>query len=92
MKFIDQLFSKYADPFSLLDTVILAGRFWDFVLEFLDSQNEKMLWEFYLHKVFDKSFEQFKSSVIPKAPVSNEQIETTVKNSMDILQTFNPNS
>ena len=92
MKFIDQLFSKYADPFSLIDTVILAGRFLDFVLEFLDSQNEKMLWEFYLHKVFDKSFEQFKNSVTPKAPVSHEQIETTVKNSMDILQTFNPNS
>ena len=64
----------------------------EFVLEFVDLENEKTLWELYLHKVFDKSFNEFKNS-IPKASVRpKENVETTVKNSFNILNGFNPNS
>lgn len=85
---MDCLFERYGNPFLLIDTLIISGRFTDFVLEFLEIQNEKMMWEFYLHKVYDKSFDEFKESI---KPVPKEQLETTVQNSRSILNNFNPN-
>lgn len=58
----------------------------------MNLENEKTLWEFYLHKVFDKSFEEFKNSISGQIMPAKEDVETTVKNSMDMLQNFNPNS
>lgn len=74
-----------------MDCMIDQGRLFEFVLEFMDFENEKTLWELYLHKVFDKSFNEFKNS-IPKSNVQpKENLETTVKNSFEILGGFNPN-
>ena len=85
---MDCLFERYGNPFLFIDTLIIYGRFTDFVLEFLEIQNEKMTWEFFLHKVYDKSYDEFKESI---KPVPKEQLETTVKNSKSILNNFNPN-
>ena len=54
---------------------------------------EKYDWEFFLHKIFDKSYQEFKEEIkINKQnqEMSEQFIETTVKHSMDILNTFNP--
>lgn len=72
--------------------MIQSGRLYEFVTEFMNLENEKTLWEFYLHKVFDKSFEEFKNSVAGQIMPPKEDVGTTVKNSMDILGNFNPNS
>ena len=86
---MDLLFSKYASPFSFIDPMIQTLRFSEFVDEFLTLESEKKEWEFYLHKVFNKSFDEFKNSMEqPKA--SEEQVETTVQNSISILQNFIP--
>ena len=62
----------------------------------LISENEEVKeeahWEFYLHKVFDKSFADYLKEVEePKMPETADmkQVETTVKNSMNILENFN---
>ena len=88
---MDRLYSKYADPISLLDGIISMGRFSDFVDEFLDAENEKTLWEFFLHKVYDKSFDDFKKSYIHSEMPSDEQLETTVLKSKIMLNQFTPN-
>lgn len=88
---MDRLYSKYADPISLLDGIISMGRFNDFIDEFLDAENEKTLWEFFLHKVYDKSFDEFKKSCIHVEPPSDEQLETTVLKSKNMLNQFTPN-
>ena len=85
---MDCLFERYGILFLFIDTLIIYGRFTDFVLEFLEIQNEKMTWEFFLHKVYDKSYDEFKESI---KPVPKEQLETTVQNSKSILNNFNPN-
>lgn len=85
---MDSLFERYGNPFLFIDTLIISGRFTDFVLEFLEIQNEKIMWEFFLHKVYDKSYDEFKESM---KPVPKEQLETTVQNSKSILNSFNPN-
>lgn len=85
---MDRLFKRYADPFLFIDSLIISERFTEFVLELLEIENEEMMWEFYLHKVYDKSFDEFKESM---KPVPKEQLETTVQNSKSILNNFNPN-
>lgn len=68
--------------------MIASGRLYEFVTEFINLENDRILWELYLHKVFDKSFEEFKSSFA--VTQAKEDIETTVKDSKSILESFIP--
>ena len=90
---MDLLFKRYADPFSLLNGYIQTGRMCDFIQAFLEQKVEDDRWEFYLHKVWNKSWSEFCESlrISQEAQgLSEEDIETTVKKSMDILGNFNP--
>lgn len=89
---MDCLFSKYGSPFLFIDGMIQSLRFSEFIDEFWNLENEKKKWEFYLHKVFDKSYEEWENS-IPKVgdEISEEQLETTIKDSKFILKNFIPN-
>ena len=88
---MDLLFKRYASPFLLLDGMIETGRFLEFVLEFIDTTNEEKTYEFWLYKVFDKTYAEFKDIVMPK-PVEKIDLETTVQESKDILNSFVPES
>ena len=93
MKFMDLLFSKYASPFSLLDGYISTGRFLEFVINFVDTINEDQLWEVWLHKCIDKSFNEFKMSIMLPSnqfDTSSEALETTLKESKSIILNFTP--
>ena len=70
--------------------MISCGRLSEFVLEFIDLENERIEYEYWLHKVWDKSFAEFKKSVEPKQEIPAENLETTVKESKDILLNFIP--
>lgn len=64
----------------------------EFIVEINDITAEEKHWDFYLHKVFDKSFADYLKEVEePKMPETADmkQVETTVKNSMNILENFN---
>lgn len=94
---MDLLFQRYASPFSLLNHYIGLGRFEYFVNKFIETINsekeEKCTWEIYLHKVFDKSFKEFKESIDVTQETANQSIEkqeATVLHSLNILQGFNP--
>ena len=89
---MDLLFSKYASPFLLLDSFISAGRFCDFILKFIDLENEKTMWEFYLHKVYDMSYDDFRTSCSReiKPETTEEEVEGTILESQSILNEFNP--
>lgn len=89
---MDLLFSKYASPFLLLDQMIRTQRLAEFIVEFMSMDDEQRTWDFYLHKVFDKSFDDFKQSLTSSANIipSELQLETTIKDSKDILNNFVP--
>lgn len=87
---MDLLFSKYASPFLLLDQMISCGRFLEFVVEFIDLENERIQYEFWLHRVWDKSFNEFKEEIKPKNVIPAENLETTINNSKNILINFVP--
>ena len=94
---MDLLFKRYASPFSFVDGMIQTGRFFDFVIGFIKTVNQeeedKLDWEYFLHKVFDKSYQEFKEEIkINKQNqnMSGQDIETTVQDSMNILNNFIP--
>lgn len=88
---MDLLFEKMANPFVLIDELLLNGDFFDWVLEFINEENDRQFWEVWLHKIFDKSFEDFKNSIMQTNQIDDEQLETTVMNSKSILNGFIPN-
>lgn len=92
---MDLLFREYASPFILLDRVIGAGQLMDFLKVFDEKQQHNELWEFYIHKLppwDERTFEQFKHDLkIGQSKIerpSDEQLETTIKESYKIMQNF----
>lgn len=94
---MDLLSKRYASPCFVLNGIIQTGRLLEFVDEILTitekEQEEKVNWEFFLHKVFEGSFNDF----LEEQKINREHqnlsvrtIETTIKHSMNILKNFNP--
>ena len=80
---------------TLLDRIIRTNRLCEFAREVIQTHNEetkeKTLWEYYLHRVFDMSFQDFKDSLPQEADVpSDEEIVETISCSADMLNGFNP--
>lgn len=87
---MDLLFHRYASPFLLLDQIIPAGELSEFVNKFWKACDEQNTWEFFLSKVFDMSYADFKESLKPQKMMSEEEIEATINESLDIMNSFIP--
>lgn len=90
---MDLLFKRYADPFSLVDGYIRTARFCEFITVFCEQKTEDDRWEYFLHKVWDKSYTDFRNTLQASQDaqrLSEVDIEATVKKSMDILGNFIP--
>lgn len=87
---MDLLFHRYASPFLLLDQLIPTGDLSDFISTIWEIREEEMQWQYFLSKVFDKSFEDFKETMKPQQGMTQKEIETTIKDSMSMMNTFIP--
>lgn len=90
---MDTLFKRYACPFSLLDGYIQTGRMCEFIQAFIKQKQEDDRWELYLHKVWDKSYSEFCEALQTSQELqamSDDDIEATIKQSMNILGNFTP--
>lgn len=90
---MDLLFKRYASPFLFLNGYIQTGRFCEFISEFAEAVQESDEWQIYLHKVWDKSYADFKADIDnaqKNRNMSDSDFETTVQNSMNILGKLNP--
>lgn len=89
---MDLVANRYSSPFLIIDEMIQQGRFFEFVTELNTIRNEEELWDIWLHKVFDKGFEDWKASLhLPQEPSKNDSdVGATVKNSFEILSGFSP--
>ncbi len=94
---MDLLSQRYASPCFVLDGMISTGRLSEFVNEMLkirkEEDEEKTQWEFYLHRVFEGSFAEFRERIENNQKhlnMSDRDFETAVNHSMDILNNFNP--
>jgi hypothetical protein len=80
----------------LLDRMIATRRLEEFVVEFIrmdnEEQEEKTLWDIWLHRIFDKSFVEWKDSLKEndKAAPTTEELQSIARESMNILASFAP--
>lgn len=92
---MDMLFQRYANPMPLIDKMLMTGRFREFVDEFINIRNEeveeKTLWELWLHKIFDKDFNEFRNSlnIGKESEPTEDDLIATVTGSVGILHGFN---
>ena len=95
---MDLLFKRYASPFILIDNLILIGSsssFIDDLIDFINEEKEEQVqWEFFLHKVFDKSWKEFCDELIAQESINDEKIDlgATVEKSKNMLNNFTPES
>ncbi len=87
---MDLLFHRYASPFLLLDQIIPTGGLSEFVSTIWERDEEEKQWQYFLAKVFDKSFEDFKKSMKPQQGMTQKEIETTISESISMMNTFIP--
>lgn len=90
------LYQRYSNPVMLLDQMLQTGQFYEFIMEFIKIRNEERdeqtAWEFYLHRVFDKSFNEFmaETAPTPEPEATESNIEATVKHSYEMMENFHP--
>jgi CRISPR/Cas system-associated exonuclease Cas4 (RecB family) len=95
---MDLLYKRYASPFSLLDNLIVNEQFNEYVQFLLNKEaeekNDNMLWEFFLHKVYNKSFNEWKEEIKSKSQskdaMNEAKKEEIIAKSNAILQGFVP--
>ena len=78
-----------------MDGCIATARFSDFIDMVSQQQMEDNRWEFFLHKVWDKSYDEFRSEMQVSQDLqrmSDDAMEATVERSMQILGNFVPNA
>ena len=91
---MDLLFKRYASPFLLVDQMLLTGQFSEFVTELFDYDTDDRLWNIFLHKIEGQSFNDWKASLGQEQDLmmTKNEVETTVNDSFDILNGFEPTS
>ena len=87
---MDLLFKRYASPFVLLDSLIMTNSLNNFVDDFIDFVKEDNEWEFFLHKVYDKSWSEFSDSIKPSDNQEPIDLGATIKKSKNMLNNFTP--
>ena len=81
---------------TLLNRMIRMRRLEEFVCELVNIHNEEMedktLWDIWLHRIFDKGFDEFRKSVSGEktAAPTSEELKSTVMESKNILAGFVP--
>ena len=88
---MDLLFVRYASPFVLLDGLILTNSLKNFVDDFFDFINKDREWEFFLHKVYDKSWSEFSNDMKQSENQKPIDLGATIVKSKNMLNNFTPN-
>ena len=87
---MDWVFREYSNPFSLLESLIQNNRFNNWIDVFLTSHNQKIQWEFWLHKDFEHTWNEFvgEDSQDDGQSMTDEQMISTVQDTYAILNGF----
>ncbi|EEF94277.1 hypothetical protein CATMIT_01111 [Catenibacterium mitsuokai DSM 15897] len=98
---MDLVYKRYSNPMELIDNMISLSNFSEFISELADNVSEEKLYDIWKSKVYDKSFADFKNEMMAKwkkntgietsETMTDEEMETTINDSYEILNNFNPN-
>lgn len=89
------LYRRYSDPMALLTGMLRRGKLADFIQQCVRMYNEeteeKLLWEVWLHKCFDKGFNEFLHEYRTPAPVDTPDFTAEdIRHSWNLLDGFTP--
>ena len=91
---MDLLFKRYASPFVLLDSFIATNSLSDFIDDFFkfvgEERQEETKWQFFLHKVFDKSWKEFCDEIDSVNKADKVDLGATIEKSYNMLNNFTP--
>ena len=91
---MDLLFQRYASPFTLLNELILMkslSTYIDDLFVFIgEEKQEQTKWEFFLHKVFGKSWKEFCEELEISNNTEKIDLGETITKSKNILTNFTP--
>lgn len=99
---MDLIFKRYADPYTLLDTMIDNQSFDEFVCTFVRLDDDDKLWDMYIHKCWENiSFNDFKARLYGTSGGGSQlvrsgtfesrgELEATIRDSMSIIENFKP--
>ena len=91
---MDLLFTRYASPFLLMDQLILTNSLSDYIddlFTFINEEKEEQTkWEFFLHKVYNKSWKEFCDEIEISNETKDVDIGETVLKSKTMLSNFTP--
>ena len=91
---MDLLFKRYASPFVLLDNLIATASLSTFIDDFFkfigEEKQEETKWQFFLHKVFDKSWKDFCEEIDSTNKAEKIDLGATINKSYDMLNNFAP--
>lgn len=90
---MDLLFKRYSNPYIFLDSMLESGSFHEAVSNIWNFDQEDLSWEYFLHKVWDKSFDEFKNEMSSENEskfIDKEVVGATVIKSKNILEGFAP--
>ena len=87
---MDLLFTRYASPFILLDGLIVTNSLYNFISDFLGFVSEDENWEFFLHKVYDKSWSEFSDEIVQEENQKQIDLGATLMKSKNMLNNFTP--
>lgn len=95
---MDLLAQRYASPFLILDEFIKLQQLHEFTLEILKTIADKKVhdarWEYYLHRVYNKSFEEYvrmcENPQTDESEMSHEEIGNVINESKMMLNGFIP--
>ena len=91
MEFADLIYHRYASPTTLLNEVIAAGQLSEFIDLVIKKREEERDWEYYLHRVFDKSFNDFVNEMETETQTRQTfDVETTLQDSISMMTDFSP--
>lgn len=91
---MDLIFRRYSNPFSLIDPLIEYNRFSDFIDTINEKVVEDMEFDYWLHKVYDKSFAEFKKQIneVVEVNMNEDEIKATLNKSNAMLANFDPHT
>ena len=98
---MDLVYKRYSNPMELIDNMISLSNFSEFISELADNVSDEKLYDIWKSKVYDKSFADFKNEMMAKwkkntgietsETMTDEEMETTINDYYEILNSFNPN-
>ena len=88
---MDMLYHRYACPFNFLQSLLDTGNLVQGFIHLFEKENDRKLWDLYLHSLPSESFDDWKEKVTSNQmtkELTKKEVETQVSKSNNILETF----